>query len=194
MSETDFPIYLQYQNSPKLKQLCNSFSNALLFKDFNFAEDYLNIKTAKTEGLNIWGIILGQPRRVKSGLSYDNVFGFKNSDTITDTKSYPQNFYYSNFFNPVYSPTIDLTDDQYRALLLLIYRSKNTNNSIYDMNRIIQQYSSMMGASGIPAVYVSAQMEITYKFNYFLEAYESYLFTHSTVLPCPAGVKLTILF
>lgn len=192
MSDQYFPIYLQYQNSPKLISLVNKTANALLFKDINFTNDYLNIRTASSEGLDNWGIILNQPRIVYSGEAYDNVFGFNNGFIPLNTTDYPQNFYYSNFFNIVYSPTIAINDDQYRALLLLIYRKYTTNNSIYDLNNIIQEYSEMMGASGVPYVKSNYDMSITYKFNYYLLPYEAYMFNRYNILPKPAGVKLII--
>lgn len=191
MSEI-FPIYLQYQNSPKLQSLVQKSANALLFKDFDFSEQYLNIQTANTDGLNSWGIILNQSRTVRSGLAYDGVFGFDDGEIITDTTSYPQNFYDSNFFNEEYSPSIDLTNDQYRALLLLIYRSKIINNSLKQINDVIRKYSNMMGKTEIPVVYSTYDMNIVYKFNYVLIPYEAYLFTHNNILPNPCGVGLTI--
>lgn len=192
-----FPIYLQYQNSPKLINLVNKSANAMLFQNINFTNDYLDILTASTSGLDNWGIILNQPRGVISGNSYDNVFGFDDGIIPTDTVTYPQNFYHSNFYNINYSPTISLNNTQYRALLLLIYRSYTTNNSIYDMNNIIQQYATLTSASGVPVVYSNYNMEITYQFNYTLQNYERFLFQNprgGTILPQPVGVAINYIF
>lgn len=192
MSSEYFPIYLQYANSPKLISLVNKTANALLFKDIDFTTDYLSIKTASTAGLDNWGIILNQSRTVFSGVVYDGVFGFDDGVVPTDTTTYPQNFFNSNFFNINYSETIDLDNDQYRSLLLLLYRKYTTNNSILDLNNIIQEYSENMGASGIPYVYSTYDMNIYYKFNYILESYEYYLFNFKNVLPKPAGVQFNL--
>ncbi len=195
---SSFPIYLQYANSPKLKDLVNKTANSLLFKDIDFVTDYLDIKTASTAGLNNWGIILNQPRNVISGTIYDGVFGFDTGVIPTNTTDYPQNFYNSNFFNINYTPTIDLDNNEYRALLLMIYRSKITNNSIYIMNDIIKEYAINTGGSGIPVVYSNYDMSITYDFNYILQTYERYLFnnpnTGATVLPKPAGVSIVFIY
>lgn len=192
MSDIYFPIYLQYANSPNLISLVTKTANSLLFKNINFTDDYLSILTATTEGLNNWGIILNQNRTVFSGEMYDSVFGFDTGEIPTDTITYPQNFYDSNFFNINFSLTIDLTDTQYRALLILLYRKYTTNNSIFELNNIIQQYSTLIGASGTPNVYSNYDMSITYEFNYTLQLYEDYLFNNLNILPKPVGVAINI--
>lgn len=193
-----FPIYLQYTNSPNLISLVNKTANSLLFKDINFTEDYLSIKTANTAGLDNWGIILNQPRIVNSGESYDNVFGFDTGIVPTDTTTYPQNFYHSNFYNINFAPTITLDNTQYRSLLLLIYSKYTINNSIYYMNKAIQDYAINMGATGTPVVYSTYDMNITYKFDYTLQSYERRLFnntqTGESILPKPSGVDLNFIY
>lgn len=187
-------IYRQYANSPKLISLTQKTANAMLFKDIDFPVDYLSIRTANTAGLDNWGIILNQPRTVRSGLAYDGVFGFANGVTPTDTVTYPQNFYRSNFYNASYSPTTTLTNTQYRALLLLLYRKYTTNNSLKDLNEIIIEYADISGASGIPYVFSTYDMSITYKFNYVPLPYETHLFKNTPLLPKPAGVNLNLIF
>lgn len=194
----DFPIYLQYQNSPRLKTLVNETANALLFQDIDFPADYLDIMTATTAGLDNWGIILNQSRAVVSGQVYDGVLGFDDGVIPSNTTDYPQNFYHSNFFNINYSPTIDLNNNQYRALLKLIYRAQVTNNSIFDMNDIIQEYATNISASGVPVVYSNYDMTITYEFNFAVQPYERQLFQNSrtgaTILPKPAGVGIVYIY
>lgn len=189
----EFPIYYQYKNSSKLSALTQKFANGRLFT-IDFTNDYLNIETASTEGLNNWGIILNQKRNVVSGLPYDRVLGFDDGEVITDETSYPQNLYFSNFFNENYSPTIDLDNDRYRALLLLLYGKYTTNHSIYELNSIIRRYSSLMGASGVPVVYSTYNMNIYYKFNYVPQPYEEFLFRNTNVLPAPTGVTVNLIF
>jgi Protein of unknown function (DUF2612) len=187
-------IYRQYSNSPKLISLVQKTANAMLFKNIDFTVDYLDIRTANTDGLNNWGIILNQPRVVRSGLAYDGVFGFDDGAPPSDTTTYPQNFYHSNFFNISYSPTQELTNSQYRALLLLKYRKYTTNNSLKDLNDIIIEYADISGGGGIPYVFSTYDMNITYKFNYVPLPYETYLFKDTPILPKPAGVNLNLIF
>lgn len=187
-------IYRQYDNSPKLTSLAQKTANAMLFKDIDFPVDYLNIRTANTAGLDNWGIILNQPRTVISGFAYDGVFGFDDGAPPTDTVTYPQNFYESNFFNISYSPTLNLNNTQYRALLLLKYAKYTTNNSLKDLNDIIREYADISGGSGIPYVFSTYDMNITYKFNYTPLPYETYLFRDTPILPKPAGVNINLIF
>lgn len=193
MSE-EFPIYLQYQNSPKLINLSEKISNSLLFKNWNFPDDYLNIKTANTAGLDNWGKILNQPRTVNSGLAYPKVFGFDDGIKPQNTDDYPQNFYDSNFYNPNFPQTQELNDTQYRALLLLLYRKYTTNNSIYELNGIIREYAVFNESPGIPVVFSGYDMSITYKFDYVLQPYEYNLFKRTDCLSVPVGVKLKLIF
>lgn len=190
----NYPIYLQYQNTAlKFVNFVQATANAMLFKDVDFTNDYLDIKTASTAGLDNWGIILNQPRVIFSGLAYSKVFGFANGVKPTDTEGYPQNFGHGNFFNKSYQPTISLNDTQYRALLLLIYRKYTTNNSLADLNNIIQEYATFQGSVGIPYVTTTNQMEITYTFPYALEPYEINLFKNTDCLAVPACVRKNII-
>ncbi len=190
----DFPIYIQYENSPKLKSLVNKTANSLLLKDLNFTNDYLSIKTASTNGLDNWGIILNQSRNVNSGDSYENVLGFDTGEIPTNDEDYPQNLFNSNFYNINFAPTLTLEDNKYRALLLLLYAKYTMNNSIFSINKAIQEYSNNMGKSEIPVVYSTYDMRITYKFNYQPENYELNLFFNTDLLPKPCGVLIDFIF
>lgn len=189
----DFPMYAQYKNSPTFINLVQKFSNALLFKDVDWIEDYLSIGDATTEGLDNWGIILNQSRIVNSGGIYDGVFGMFNGDIITDDTSYPQNFFHSNFYSTNYSPTIALNNTQYSALLMLIYDKYTTNNSLSELNNIMELYKERIGAVGKAVVFETYPMSITYRFNYLPAPYELHLFNNG-MLPKPAGVKVKLEF
>ena len=190
----NFPIYLQYQSkAPTFINFVQATANAMLFQNIDFTTDYLNIKTASTAGLDNWGIILNQPRVVYSGLAYAGVFGFDDGVIPSNTDDYPQNFNHGTFYNPAYAPTTSLTDTQYRALLLLLYRKYTTNNSLADLNSIIQEYALFNGAEGVPYVTSSYNMEITYTFNYTLQPYEINLFLNTDCLAVPAGVTRNVI-
>ncbi len=189
----DFPMYAQYKNSPTFINLVQKFSNALLFKDVDWINDYLSIETATTEGLDNWGIILNQSRIVNSGGIYDGVFGMFNGDIITDDTSYPQNFFNSNFYNINYAPTIALNNTQYSALLMLIYNKYTTNNSLSELNTIMELYKERIGSIGQAVVFETYPMGITYRFDYIPAPYEIHLFNNG-ILPKPAGVKVKLEF
>lgn len=184
-------IYVQYQNSQKLKQLCELTAAAVGYTDLqreDFIVDYLSIDTANTAGLDNWGRILGQSRVVPIGDDLSGVFGFDDGD-IPVSDQYPQNFDNGTFYTPTTATTISLDNEQYRKLLKLIYRKYNTNNTLAQLNEIIQAYSGTRGES---YVIESGTMEITYYFGYVLEDWETYLFYNTPLLPRPSGVSLDI--
>lgn len=191
----NYPIYIQYSNSPNLINFTESLSTSLEFLEKDFANDYLNIKTATVAGLDNWGIILNQSRIVNSGLAYPGVFGFANGIKPNNTEDYPQNFNHGNFYNPAYQPSIILNDTEYRALLLLLYRKYTTNNSLNDLNNIIQEYALFQGIleNKLPFVTSSYNMEITYTFPYIPEPYEINFFLNTDCLAVPAGVIANII-
>jgi hypothetical protein len=160
-----------------------------------FASNFLNIITSNTDGLDNWGIILNQSRVVKSGEAYDGVFGFDTGVTSADDKEYPQNFDHGNFYNSIYAPEIGLTDEQYRSLLYLLYRKYTTNNSLFNLNQIIQSYEKVgrVVPRGVPFVKSEAPLEITYYFPYQLENYEIELFSNTETLPRSAGYKVNLI-
>lgn len=188
-----FPIYLQYQNSPKLKSLVTKTANSLLFQNLNWSSDYLNIQTATSAGLDSWGIILGQTRYVIDPSIQPNIFGFDDGVTPIDNTTYPQNFYNSNFFDVYSTPSTTLTDQQYRALLLLLYGFNNCNNSLGTYNFLIQRYETMIGSRGVPYVINNGAMSIGYHFPYSLNVYEIWLFLHSNFLRAPCGVAVSVI-
>lgn len=189
----NFPIYLQFTNSPVLKNFTNLTANSLLFKEQDFPANYLSIKTANTKGLDNWGIILNQSRTVFTGEPYAGVFGFDDGTIPTNTDDYPQNFNHGTFYNPAYAPTKDLTNDEYRALLLLLYQKYTTNNSLASLNKIIKEYALNRAAAGIPYVISYYSMNIAYVFPYTPEAYELNLFLNTDLLPVPLGVNVNII-
>ena len=188
-------IYIQYQNSDKLKLLINGITNNLFFDDTQFVKDFLNIKTATSEGLNLWGIILNQSRNIKSNEIYNSVFGFNIGIVPPDDKKYPQNFNHGTFYNPLYSPILKLDDVKYRGLLFLLYKKYTINNSLFYLTETIQQYEilSRQVPRGVPHVEQKGFCEIIYHFPYHLENYEIGLFKDTLILPRPLGYTLTIL-
>ena len=187
-------FYVQY-NSDKLKLLSDGITNELVFDDMAFADMYLNILTAETQGLDNWGIILNQSRNVKSGEAYAGVFGFNTGTIPPDTNAYPQNFGHGTFYNEIYAPTLNLNDTQYRGLLYLLYRKYTTNNSLFDLNEIIQSYEKVgrITPRGIPFVKSDYPLEITYNFPYVVDLYEIQLFRKTECLARPAGYTINLI-
>ena len=188
-------IYSQYSNSEKLKKLINGITDELIFDDVQFDDDYLNIHTASTEGLNNWGLILNQGRSVRSYEAYDGIFGFDTGTIPPDDKQYPQNFNHGTFFNELYCPTVDLNNAQYRGVLFLLHRKYTINNSLFYLNKAIQEYENISHTPvrGVPYVKQTGFCEITYVFPYNLDGYEIQLFKFAETLPKPAGYAITIL-
>ena len=183
-------IYNQYNNSKNLINFCANMQAAIAFDDTDVAQaisDYLSIATASTDGLNAWGIILGQSRVVQSGDNYTAVFGFDNG-TPPSKGRYPQNFNNGSFFSGNAGGTVNLNDTAYRALLQLLYFKYANNCSIGALNQIIQAYSIGRGESYV----LDGKMAVTYYFEYTLTLWEINLFTNTSCLPHPSGCQLFI--
>ena len=184
-------IYNQYNNSPTLIAYCQNIQNSIAFSDTDvqqFCSNYLNISTANTDGLNVWGIILGQSRILQSGGQYLDVFGFDDG-VIPPANNYPQNFDWGSFYSGQGAGTVELNDNAYRSLLQLLYSKYASNNTLASLNQIIQNYSAGRGQA---YVLETGKMAITYYFDYPLLPYEINLFANTQCLPKPSGVSLSI--
>ena len=183
-------IYNQYNNSPNIINFCANMQAAIAFDDSDVTQaisNYLSIATASTDGLNAWGIILGQSRVVQSGDNLTGVFGFDNGEPPA-TGQYPQNFDNGSFFSGNTGSSVNLNDTAYRALLQLLYFKYANNCSIASLNRIIQAYSVGRGEAYV----LDGKMAVTYYFGYTLTLWEINLFTNTSCLPRPSGCQLFI--
>lgn len=185
-------MYVQFQNAPKFRGLLSELQDYLVFPIDDYYEEYFNIATCNTEGLNNWGRILNQARSILV-YDYSGVFGFNNgvAPVPIDT-GYPQNFGHGNFFSGETTLT-ELDNTQYRALLGLRYLSYTVLPSAGVVTQLINAYIQEVYNDPLKKCQlVEGDMEFAYNFNFRLSNYERQLFRINNILPRPAGVKSVI--
>lgn len=146
LDEQDY-IISQYGASPTIKQLLYDFAQNIN-PDDDIAEFYKNImdiETAKGEGLDYWGRIVGIERNIyiDSTTSEDPLFGFKGGDAVP--------FNQGIFFDPANVQTgqrilVTLIDDSYRQLIL--YKAL-ANISAADLGTLNQLAYKLFGDGDI---------------------------------------------
>lgn len=190
--------YVQFANATKLNQLLDNLYPLLTIDPATFLLTYFDIRTCGTNGLDNWGRILNFPRVIQVNDATDGVFGFgkPNYYPLPTPTAYPQNFNNGRFYNPDYegdttNPYI-LNDFQYRIVLLFRYRTITSNMSMYSINHILNQLVISLDSDYKVLAVQTGTMEITYKFNFPLQAWQRAIFKNRNLLPVPAGVNAII--
>lgn len=226
-------MFIQYQNAPKFKELLDRLKDYLTIPIQQFYEHFFNIDTADTQGLNNWGLILGQSRTVGQ-YSLDGVFGFGKRtfpkpptyplplgygvfgddlpdpfegafgfsvDTYTPPEpmpapnAYPQPFDYGVFYGGTNTNTkkSTLTNDQYRAVLKLLYQTYTVDCSLASCEEVVNNYIQEQYNNPIlKCNIIEGDMFFTYQFNFTLQPWEISLFKLTKILPKPAGIAYYI--
>ena len=186
-------IYVQYEKATRLQALVTQLSPILTIDEDDFYNDFFHLETCDANGLDNWGVILGQSRSIAIEDTTD-VTSF-----YTDTEAWtpkPKNFNRGVFYKKKESPVQNLTDAAYRQLLLFIYSGQTSNNSIGSMTKILNYYYQSLDVSKkvIVVENVVESMSIQYQFNFELQPYEISIFNISVgALPRPAAVSVTII-
>ena len=141
-----------------------------------FIRKVMDIRTAGTWGLDVWGRILGISRTiVLSG--DDEVLGFAGSEL--------QPFNVGTFYQPRVTQAYTLGDDAYRLLLMLKAAADISDTSVPSLNRLLQFLFADRGNAYVLEVGV---MKIRFVFEFDLQPYERALILRQDVPPKPAGV------
>ena len=185
-------IYIQYQKAEKLKQLIEQLKPILTIDANSFYNDFFNILTCTTIGLDNWGVILNQFRGVPIS-SNIGTFGFYKDSSAWLPK--PKNFNRGGFYKKRLPGIVELNDVAYRHVLLFTYASQTINNSVGSANQILNYYYQSIDP--LKKVWVKENtniiMSIDYFFNFTLHDYERNIYTIAYgLLPRPAGVGFTI--
>lgn len=180
MQSTDLnsTVLSQYANSPTLLRLLqgmNAYIDPTVDIQLWHAQVW-NIYTATTWGLDNWGRILGISRRLEIQ-AVDATFGFFGSTLLP--------FNQGTFTREAATSIYELTDDAYRALLLLKAAANISNCSIPSLNSILD---NMLSGRGPAYVLEVGTMRIRYVFEFYLTPYERALVSKQSVPPKPAGV------
>jgi hypothetical protein len=185
MENVDRSIISQYQNSPRITALIDAFNSAVdpasLFD--SFYENIWDVDTATGVGLDIWGRVVGVSRVLKlTGATY---FGFK--DGVNDYSP----FNVAPFWTGTPSTNnYTLSDDAYRALILLKAASNIANCGLATINQLL---TSLYAGRGRVYVNDYSNMTMRVTFEFYLQPYEWAILTGAGVIPRPTGVLLTII-
>ncbi len=185
-------MFIQYQNSSNFVSLLNQLSDYLLIPIDQFYNHFFNIKTADTQGLDNWGLILNQIRTIQVP-DYTSIVGFNNgvAPVPLDT-GYPQNFNYGGFISSA-TTTQTLTNDQYRAVLQLLYFKYTVDCSVKSCIDVANIYiQEQYNDPSLLCSITEHAMYYTYDFNFTLQPFEITLFKQNDLLPRPAGIKYNV--
>lgn len=175
-------IMSQYANSPRLLRIINDLWGAIDPTKFN--EDYFNlimsIPTANTQGLDIWGRIVGISRTVYFPNPEGEYFGFEDG-------FYPFNerpFSAAGNANDAW----ELADDAYRPLILI----KAMANIVYATAPNINIL--MRAVFNKPCYFlITGHMQGRYVFEFYLNQFERHIIYNTDILPRPCGVDVSII-
>lgn len=184
-------IISQYADSPKLRNIIDTFNQAIEPDDFidDFYDMIWNIETAGTYGLDVWGKIVVVSRLLTVTPS-EKYFGFREALNSTPVINDPQPFNQAPFYTGnMQTSTVSLTNDAYRKLIMLKAMANITNCTIPSMNAMLMY---MFGDSGKAYVRNDGGMVMTYVFEFELSTVELAIVQSSGALPSPAGVTVNI--
>jgi hypothetical protein len=132
-----------------------------------FYDNVWNISTAVGFGLDIWGRIIGVSRSINVPSDTPNPGGF-------------------TFVSGVYQ----MTDSEYRTVLLIKALSNITTCTAKDLNKLLTKLFVGRGRCYVNDV---GSMTMRFTLEFYLYPFEYVILTQSGAAPRPAGVLLTII-
>lgn len=176
-------VLSQYANSPKMMNLLwrlNLEMDPTQVFD-NFYDDVWNIETASSWGLDLWGRIVGVSRIINVPVNPATAFfGFSSTSSPFNQSV----FAYSSF------ESTELTDEQFRLLILMKAFSNINNCSASTINYLLNE---LFGNFGKCFVTSQGNMQLTYVFEFYLTVLQQTILLQSGVMPKPAGVQPFVL-
>jgi hypothetical protein len=180
------PVVVQYQASPSIVGLVNTFNAeidpGLLLDDwFNKVWD---VKTAQGAGLDQWGRIVGVQRVLP--ITVDPfTFGF--DDGVGDYAPFGQ----APFYNGAQiTDNFSLPDNAFRALIFAKGLSNISASSSPAINEGLQLLFSGRGRCYVNDL---GGMAMRYTFEFLPQPYEISIIDNANALPAPSGVGITAL-
>ncbi len=183
-------IYIQYDKAEKLNNLISGLEPNLIIDEPLFRQNFFNIYTCGTTGLNQWGLLLNRPRTIVVP-DYDGTFGFGDTLGLPTPPTYPQNYNNGNFYSGS-ANLVALPDDQYRTLLLFTYAYLTSNFSLLSANKIMNTYCSTFIPPLSVQVSTTGVKQMNFHFSGPLLAWQATIFNLPGVLPVPLGVSFTL--
>lgn len=180
-------ILSQYANSPALMSLISSFNSAV---DPSpnidaFYNNVWNIQTAQGYGLQVWGRIVGVSNVLQiPGGATD--LGFEEAGTASAAPFGQGPFYSGTQVTQNYT----LSDDAFRALVLIKALANISNCSIRTYNTILMQLFPNRGNAFVTD---SGNMQMNLVFMFPLATFEIAILTQSGAFSPPTGVGASIM-
>ena len=168
MLNVEETIISQYGNSATITQLVRNIDLYLDPRaDFDTFFSYVwNVETAQGFGLDTWGRIVQVERSI---------------NVPADTPN-PGMF-------PFTSGVYQMTDDQYRTVILIKALANITNCTADGLNQLL---SNLFATRGRCYVRDTGSMSMVYTFEFWLEPFEYVIITQYQVAPRPAGVLASV--
>lgn len=168
MLNVEETIISQYGNSATITQLVRNIDLYLDPRaDFDtFFSFVWNVETAQGFGLDIWGRIVQVERSI---------------NVPADTPN-PGMF-------PFTSGVYEMTDDQYRGVILIKALANITNCTADGLNQLL---SNLFATRGRCYVRDTGSMSMVYTFEFWLQPFEHVIITQYQVAPRPAGVLASV--
>lgn len=178
-------VMSQYANSPILMGLVDYFNQWIdPAADIDNFYDYVwNVATAVGFGLDIWGRIVGVPRKINI-VPLPEYFGF--NEALPGSFPFNQEPFFSGI---VSTGTFELSDDSYRVLIMTKALANISSFTAPSVNALL---STLFKGRGNCYVQEIGPMAIEYVFNFALTTWEASVIQQSDLMPRPAGVSLTI--
>ncbi len=181
-------IISQYANSPVLDAMILSFNSAMdqTQNIDNFYSMIWNIQTAQGYGLDVWGRIVGVIRTIQLPLAPTTYFGFEEAGSWLGFDPAAGGIF---FGGGAVTSNFNLSDDQFRLLILAKAAGNISDGSIESINNILL---NLFPGRGDCYVIDNQDMTMEYFFTFQLTDVEQAIIAQSNVLPRPVGVGATV--
>ena len=177
-------VISQYGNSPSLLAMIKTMNDCIdpSIDIAMFYEKVIDIDTAVGFGLDYWGEIVGVSR-ILNVQPVSNYLGFNEGQTIVEDY---QNFDHGIFYSGPIDGALVLADSAYKVLILVKALSNISDGTAYSYNRLLSLLFNQK-------VYTEeiGPMQARYVFSAPLQPYEIAILATNSVVPRPAGVKIT---
>ena len=183
----EYPIHKtiirQYEESPTINAMVNSYSQTIDAKYLfdSFYTNIWNIDTANSEGLDIWGRIVGVSRYLT--LQNSDYFGFDPDFKPFDNAP----FFGTSAINDQYR----LSNDDFRRVIKAKALANITGTTIPGIELVLKQLFSVRGKTKVRVV---GFKELDYVFKFVPTDLDNAIITAPNLLPIPAGHTINKLF
>lgn len=148
----------------------------------SFYSDVLNLNTANSYGLDVWGRRIGLDRKVKVAFDKPNVIGFSEPKE-TRYKPLGQATFSSDGSN---FSSYDLPDDLYRRLLFIKAYANIVRATAPNINKFLAYVFQKKRCYYMPY----GNMSASYIFEFNPTAFEQLIIYSLNILPIPCGVSV----